>query len=100
MSVIERFSIMPSWKDDGQPGSNRDGKPTYRRNGKAASYDIAGSWVSTVICASSFGASLYGPSTKFLAYRPLKSRKAIPAKSIKAEYPSYGNFAHAMAHTV
>jgi len=43
MSVIERFSIMPSWKDDGQPASNRDGEPTYRRNGKAASYDIAGS---------------------------------------------------------
>jgi hypothetical protein len=28
MSVIESFSIMPSWKDDGQPASNRDGKPT------------------------------------------------------------------------
>src|ERR1700716_4040314 len=27
---------------DGKPGSNRDGKPAYRRNGNAVTYGIAG----------------------------------------------------------
>jgi len=32
MSVIERFSIMPSWKDDEQPGSNRNDRLIGRQS--------------------------------------------------------------------
>jgi hypothetical protein len=31
--------------DDGQTGSNPDGKPAYRRSGKGVTYGIAGSQV-------------------------------------------------------
>src|SRR6267378_3120680 len=36
---------MAKMTDDGQPGSDRDGKPAYRRNRKAVTYDIARSQV-------------------------------------------------------
>jgi len=34
---------MAKMTDDGQPGSDRDGKPVYRRNGNVVTYGIAGS---------------------------------------------------------